>query len=91
MTFYCPLCDFNSEGMWTLKRHFNASHNKGYCPICKRKYNNLLSHVVGVVRYKSDLKHLILFYLITKRNRTKMFKIARELAYEYLQDKNFKF
>ena len=94
--FYCPVegCSYKVKSLAALKKHFRRFHAdlKYYCPICKVKVRTV--HHCVYYAYLDD-KHLVLYYLVRNsagcNNKTELVKKARELAYERLRDRNFKF
>ena len=91
--FYCPVrgCSYKAKSLAALKKHFSRFHGdlEYYCPICGFQVKTVY-HCM----YYGDEKHLVLYYLVrrnSKHNRKERVRKARELAYNLLRDRNFKF
>ena len=65
--YKCPFCDFKVATISSLKKHMERLHFSDECPICHKKYRNVLGHFHNYMKINGDPYHMLLFYLYSRR------------------------
>jgi len=59
-----PNCDYIGHSMMTVKVHYTKVHGLDHCPLCNKKFKNLIAHL-SMMSYKCD-KHRVLYGVLAK-------------------------
>jgi len=67
----CPLCNFKSKMLLSLKKHMRRAHlYNDICPVCRKKFKSLNSHLWNKAK-RGCREHMIIYALTAngKNNR----------------------
>jgi transcription elongation factor Elf1 len=67
MSYKCPFCEYHTISLHGLKMHFAKRHVSNECPICGKRYKNILWHFYVYAKVYNDSQHLLLYYLYPNR------------------------
>lgn len=67
--YKCPICDYKSDTLLGIRLHATRKHNGNYCPLCNKKYKNLIKHLMRVSKYDDD--HKLLYVVLCKKIKKK--------------------
>jgi len=66
MNYKCIFCNYRTISLQGLKMHVKKKHETDICPICGKKFRNLIGHFYIFSRVHDDSQHLLLYYLYTR-------------------------
>ncbi len=80
----CPLCDFQSKMLNSLKKHMRTQHLwDDTCPICNKQFKSLNSHLWN--KAKRGCREHMVIYALTANGRNNRANEVKKASRDYAE------